>query len=131
MIGLDTNILVRYFARDDPYLTPKADALLDSLTSDRRGYIPTAVLVELAWTMDRSYRATRHEIIRIVGLLIESNDLVLESQSIVKSALRLFSTTVSDFADCLILRACQHAGCEYTETFDRKASRAIGMRLVT
>ena len=69
MIGLDTNILVRYFARDDPILTPVADALLDSLSEGTRGFVPTVVLVELIWTMDKRYGADASELIEIVEYL--------------------------------------------------------------
>lgn len=130
MIGLDTNILVRYFTRDDPIQTPVADALLDSLSDRRRGYVPTIVLAELVWTMDKRYGAGQPELVEIIEHLIESSDLVLESLAVVKSALRLFTSTSSDFADCLIHRSCHGAGCHHTATFDRKAARAIGMQLV-
>lgn len=129
MIGLDTNILVRYFARDDPILTPVADALLDSLSEGTRGFVPTVVLVELIWTMDKRYGADASELIEIVEYLTRSADLVVESDAVVQSALRLFVSTSIDFADCLILRTCQVAGCGHTATFDRKAARAIGMKL--
>ncbi|PLP99697.1 PIN domain-containing protein [Cupriavidus pauculus] len=129
MIGLDTNILVRYFARDDPVLTPVADALLDSLSDRTREFVPIVFLAELIWTMDKRYEADPPELIDIVEYLIRSSDLVLESQAVVKSALRLFESTYSDFADCLIERSCRSAGCRHTATFDRKAARAIGMKL--
>ncbi len=38
MIGLDTNVLVRYFAQDDPVQSRKASALIESLTAERPGY---------------------------------------------------------------------------------------------
>ncbi len=130
MIGLDTNILVRFFARDDPVLTPKADALLRSLAHGARGYVATVVLAELVWVMSRVYGAKQSEIVRIVEHLTGSEELVVESHVTVRSALKLFIATSSDFVDCLILRTCQSAGCDHTATFDRKASRTIGMRLI-
>ncbi|MCA3182912.1 MULTISPECIES: type II toxin-antitoxin system VapC family toxin [unclassified Cupriavidus] len=130
MIGLDTNILIRYFTRDDPVQTPVADALLDSLSDARRGYVPTVVLAELVWTMDKRYGAGQPELVEIIEYLIGSSDLILESCAVVKSALRLFTATSGDFADCLIHRSCQGAGCHHTATFDRKAARSIGMKLV-
>lgn len=130
MIGLDTNILVRFFAMDDPVQTPKAEALLRSLGRAMRGYVTTVVLAELVWVMRSLYGASHDDIVRIVGQLTCSEDLVVESPIIVKSALRLAITTSADFTDCLILRTCQGAWCDHTATFDHKASVAIGMRLV-
>ncbi|GJG98771.1 PIN domain-containing protein [Cupriavidus pauculus] len=129
MIGLDTNVLVRYFARDDPGLTPVADALLDSLSSRQRGFVPTVVLAELVWTMDRRYGADHPEIIEIIGHLVQSEELVLESRRVVQSALRLYVASCGDFADCLILRTCEDAGCDNLATFDRAARRLAGLNL--
>lgn len=130
MIGIDTNVLVRYFARDDARQTPSADALIDALSRASRGYVPVAVVVELVWTMGSHYGATRRDIARIVQHLVQSADLRLESEAIARDALRLFLLTSSDFPDCLILLACRNAGCHQTMTFDRKAAQSIGMKLV-
>ncbi|WP_019450072.1 type II toxin-antitoxin system VapC family toxin [Cupriavidus sp. BIS7] len=130
MIGLDASILVRYFAKDDPIQTPKAKALIDSLSDDRPGYVPVAALVELTWVMDARHKSERTEIQKVVQHLLDSDELNVESSAMVASALHLFVTSNVGFADCLILRACQDVGCRHTATFDRKASRAIGMSLV-
>ena len=39
MIGLDTNVLVRYVMQDDPKQALKATALIESLTDDNPGFI--------------------------------------------------------------------------------------------
>jgi predicted nucleic-acid-binding protein len=39
MIGLDTNVLVRYIAQDDPVQSPKAMRLIESLAADDPGYV--------------------------------------------------------------------------------------------
>jgi predicted nucleic-acid-binding protein len=131
MIGLDASILVRYFAGDDPIQTPKAEALINSLSEDEPGYVPVAALVELTWVMNCRHKSERTEIQRIIQYLLDSYDLHVESSVAVTSALHLFVRTNVSFADCLILRNCQAVGCRQTATFDRRASRAIGMRLVT
>lgn len=130
MIGLDTNILVRFFARDDPALTAKADKLMASLSRSSPGYVALAVLVELVRVMRRIRGATRAEIARIVEWLLRSRELVIESYAAVESAFLLFRATSGEFPDCLIHRSCQGAGCHHTATFDRKAARSIGMKLV-
>lgn len=130
MIGLDSSILVRFFAQDDPIQTPKADVVMRSLSPETVGYIPTVALAELIWVMGSNFGARRPVIARIVEHLIQSELLIVESKAVVKSALQLFIVSSSDFADCLILRTCQRIGCEHTTTFDRKASRMAGMRLI-
>jgi len=131
MIGLDASILVRYFAGDDPIQTPKAEALINSLSENKPGYVPIAALVELTWVMNCRLKSERTRLQKIVQYLLDSNDLHVESSAAVTSALHLFVETNAGFADCLILRTCQGIGCKQTATFDRRASREIGMRLVT
>lgn len=129
MIGIDTNILVRFLTRDDPVLTVKADALMASLSRSARGYVATAVVVELIRVVRRNHGATRAETAQIVEKLIASDELVVESRGNLESALQLLRTSSGEFPDCLILRACQNAGCHPTVTFDRQAARSIGMKL--
>ncbi|WP_454766622.1 PIN domain-containing protein [Cupriavidus campinensis] len=130
MIGLDANVLVRYFAKDDPVQTPRSIALLDSLSASRRGYIPLVALAEFAWVMGRRFAVKRVVLARIVSTLIESEEIVLESAETVSAALRLFQITTIGFADCLIIRAGQAVQCDYVATFDRSAARQGWMQLV-
>jgi len=126
MIGLDTNVLVRYFAQDDPVQAKKAGALIESLTPELPGYVTQVALVEVVWVLGRAYGAERVEI----ETLLRTKEVVVEAAETVWKALRLYAGSSADFADCLIERACNVAQCEYTATFDIKASKATGMRLI-
>lgn len=130
MIGLDTNILVRYIAQDDAAQSPIATRLIEALTDDAPGYVTLIVLVETIWVLQRNYRASREEIDRVIETLPRIQGLRIESAEIVWSALRLFRASGSDFADCLIARASLAAGCDYTATFDAKAGRLEGMKIL-
>ncbi|RZT36495.1 PIN domain-containing protein [Cupriavidus agavae] len=131
MIGLDSNIVLRFLARDDPRQTVRATAIMKSLSTSLRGFIPVAVLLEVVWTMRRQYGSDRASIARIVDYLIGCEELVVESSDVVKSALYLYRQKRGDFPDCLIMRACEAAGCSQTLTFDRRAAEGNGMRLVS
>jgi predicted nucleic-acid-binding protein len=129
MIGLDTNVVVRYLTHDDPVQTAAAMRVMDSLSSESPGFISLLVMAELIWVLESFYRFTRKEIEQTVETLLRSEELVLERAETVSQALRLFRASRADFADCLIER-CGHAlGCKDTITFDRKAA-AAGMRLI-
>ena len=52
MIGLDTNVLVRYIAQDDPKQSPKATRLIESFTVDAPGYVSVVAVVELVWVFE-------------------------------------------------------------------------------
>ena len=129
MIGLDTNILVRFIAQDHPAQTAAATKLVDSLSSDAPGYLPLIVLAELIWVLQFSYRFNKQEIESVVERLLRSRELLLEKKETVSQALTKFRTSRADFADCLIERCGHAAGCQHVLTFDKDAV-ASGMRLL-
>jgi predicted nucleic-acid-binding protein len=130
MIGLDTNVLVRYIAQDDQKQSPLATNLIDSLTSEAPGFIALVSLVELVWVMQGCYDATKEEVVNILRKVLQTKVLVVENAETVIKALNMFSQSKADFADCLIERSAVAAGCEYTATFDRDAAKSADMRLI-
>jgi predicted nucleic-acid-binding protein len=129
MIGLDTNVLVRYLTLDDARQTALASGILDSLSADSPGFVSLVVMVELVWVLESSYGFGKDRIIEMLEALLRSQELAVERADAVRQALRRFAGSRAGFADCVIERCCQEAGCAYTVTFDRKAAGA-GMRLI-
>ncbi|WP_442781518.1 PIN domain-containing protein [Collimonas fungivorans] len=130
MIGLDTNILVRYVAQDDPKQSPKATALIESLSDADPGFIGLVALVELVWVMQGCYQATKDEIVAVLEKLLRVRTFKIENAEIVLRALHVYARSNADFADCLLERSANNAGCLHTATFDSKAAKSAGMRLV-
>jgi len=130
MIGLDTNVLVRYVAQDDPKQSPKATRLIESLTADAPGYVGIVSVIELVWVLTACYALTRDEIGEILETLLRTKEIVVAQADIVWKALRLFKTDKADFADCMIEESANEAGCSYTATFDRDAAKHCGMKLI-
>ncbi|MGF6440118.1 PIN domain-containing protein [Paraburkholderia youngii] len=130
MIGLDTNVLVRYFAQDEPVQAGTATSLIESLTAERPGYITQVALVEVTWVLGRAYGAQRAEIAQVIETVLRTKELVVENAVTLWQALRLYAGSNADFADCLIERISHEAGCEYTATFDTRAAKTAGMRLI-
>lgn len=130
MIGLDTNVLVRYIAQDDAKQSSIATKVIESQCSaDQPGFIATVTLVELVWVVESCYGATRRDISAIVRQILESKQLLVQSAETVWKALYAFESGPADFADCLIERLAFAAGCSHTVTFDKAAARA-GMQLL-
>ena len=130
MIGLDTNILVRYVAQDDPKQSPKATRLIESLTADAPGYVSVVSVVELVWVLIGCYASTKGEVCEVLETLLRTKEIVVAHADTVWKALRLFKEGKADFADCLIERSANEAGCSHTTTFDRYAAKHCGMRLI-
>lgn len=130
MIGLDTNVLVRYIMQDDPQQSPKANRLIESLSADQPGYIPMVSVVELYWVLTSCYGLTRSQVGQALDLILRSKQLVVERADQVMRALRVFGQGQADLADSLIERAASGAGCTDTMTFDVGASKHAGMKLL-
>jgi predicted nucleic-acid-binding protein len=130
MIGLDTNVLVRYLTQDDPDQAARATRLVEQeLTEDAPGFIGLVVLVETAWVLQRIYRASTEEIRETVTDLLGSRAIVVENRDVVARALALSKKDSCGFADAISAASALSAGCDMVVTFDRRAVRA-GMTLV-
>ncbi len=129
MIGLDTNVLVRYVVQDDPDQSARATALVESLDDQRRGFVSVVVLVELAWVLRRAYGARPDDVHAVVDRLLRARELVVQDADVVRLALRL-AVAGADFPDAVISGVNAGAGCDTTVTFDVGASRHTGMRLL-
>jgi len=130
LIGLDTNILVRFFTHDDPCQVPHAERLMKSLTRTEPGWIALATILELVWVITSKAGGNRREVIPILDFLLARDEIVIEQSSVIESALQKFRSGNADFADCLIAASAAAAGCSRTVTFDRIAARDTGMQLI-
>ncbi|HEV2326083.1 MAG TPA: type II toxin-antitoxin system VapC family toxin [Terracidiphilus sp.] len=130
MTGLDTNILMRFFAQDDERQSPLADALMASLTPENPGWVGLATVLEFVWAMSRTMRVAKPAVCNALDRLLMLDSIVVEQDMIVASAVQRFRTTRADFADCLIAASARAAGCARTVTFDRLAARDAGMELI-
>jgi len=128
MIGLDTNVLVRYVTQDDPLQSPKASALIESLTTLSPGFVSLVSVVELVWVLQSCYQCLKQEVVTVLETLLRTREITIEHAEIIWQALRRFSANKADFADCLIERCGHAAGCEYTATFDIETAKAPGMK---
>lgn len=131
MIGLDANVLLRYFGQDDAQQSSQADAILDSLTADHPGWVGLAAILELVWVMTSVMGAGRVVIADTLEQLLAMNGMALEQASSVANAVQRFRSGKAEFADCLIAASAQNAGCDRTLTFDRIAARDAGMELIS
>lgn len=130
MIGLDTNVVVRFLTHDDPAQTHAAGKLIRSFSADSRGFLSLVVVAELVWVLQDSYDLNKEQIVRVLETLLRSKELLIERADLVAQALRKFIGGNADFTDCLIEQSGHEAECEYTVTFDRRAVSGAGMILL-
>jgi predicted nucleic-acid-binding protein len=125
MIGLDTNILVRYLAQDDPIQSPRAEDILGRLTEASPGFVSVVAMAETAWVLERSHGLNNHEIAEAVERILHVGTLVVENEQAVFTAIVLLKAGRGSFADALIGALGARAGCSRTLTFDRKAAARL------
>ena len=130
MTGLDTNVLVRYIMQDDRTQSAKATKLIEALTLNEPGCISLVSIVELFWVLTKSYDLSRGQVSQALGLLLRTKEIVVDRAEHVAKALRLYSASSADFADCLIEKISSGLGCERTVTFDIHAAKVAGMTLI-
>jgi predicted nucleic-acid-binding protein len=130
MIGLDTNILVRYFIKDDPEQTRLAVNLIYSLSLTEPGWIGLAIFMELDWVLNNVLKVKKDRVVEILDTLLTSRELVVENAGTVREALHLYRSRNTDFSACLIAASARAVGCSKTVTFDGVAARDAGMELL-
>ena len=130
MIGLDTNVVVRYLMQDDPRQSRRATQVIEALTVDEPAFLPIVTIVELVWVLESSYELTRTQVAQALAGLLDSRELRVDRAEIVAQAMRTYRDGKADFAHALIARLSHDAGCEATLTFDTVAVRDAGMRAI-
>jgi predicted nucleic-acid-binding protein len=131
MIGLDTNILIRYLTQDDPVQAATATEILERrLTPKNHGFVSVIAMVETVWVLDRAYDLTAQEIAAAVERLLQVEVLAIENEQEVFTAMIALKQGRGSFADALIAELGARVGCTRTLTFDQKAARHPGFELV-
>lgn len=118
MIGLDTNVLVRYITRDDEQQWQKAVEIIES---GRKCFISNIVLCELVWVLrGKSYQFSKDEILQALEMMMQSAVFEYENRTAVYQALQRSKQGSGDFSDYLIGAIARQLDCQETVTFDKK-----------
>lgn len=130
MIGLDTNVIIRYIMQDDPgQVAAAVDVIEGKLSHDNPGFITLIVLVETVWVLKTVYRIPKAGLVAVLDSLLTTGQLRVESSESVFRALRAYRARTGDFSDALIAAVGAANGCSETLTFDRRAAN-VGMSLL-
>lgn len=132
MIGLDTNVVVRYLTQDDPKQSSIATRFLENeLTREEPGFISLVVLAEIVWVLVSLYAVDRGGVAEILAGLLTTEQLRLESTDLVWRAKRRYEESKAEFSDALIMECTLAAACEQAVTFDKAAASTAGLDLLT
>jgi predicted nucleic-acid-binding protein len=127
MIGIDTNVLVRFLVRDDePQFQRALKLIRREISAGRQVFVSLLVLLEAEWVLRSRYNLRKQEIVEVVSGLLEAADVQFEDEPAVEEALFVWKDNAVGFADCLISARNRRLGCDSTATFDARASRLPG-----
>jgi len=129
VIALDTNVLVRAFAGDDPRQTPIARAFMSELTEESPGFISLIVVVELYWVLRRALGVPADAVHSMFDAVMRAVELEIEDGESVNEALEQ-ARRGADFADALIDATSRLYGATRTVTFDRDAAERFGWHVL-
>lgn len=119
MLGLDTNVLVRYLTQDDVVQSQKASEIIESeCTKESPGFINSIVICELVWVLSRAYRYKKKDICMVLKRLFTCSEIMLENSDVAWGALHEYENGSADFADYLLSKINRVNGAETTITFD-------------
>lgn len=133
MRGLDTNVLLRYLAADEPPFYALASRFLaEAEESGETLFLSTVALCEILWTLKGPrYRLDRAAQAMVVEGLLSRKLLIVEDGDVVRAALEDFRSGRGDFADYVIGRHSRRSGCSDTVTFDQALTTDEGFTLLT
>lgn len=132
MIGIDTNVLLRFLLADDPQQFETVKAFVSARSLEDPAFVSLLVIAETAWVLKRQYRYSNMAIASALSRLLPSEQFVFEDEDFLDGLFEDEQTSASDLSDCIVAHLARRAGCRTTLTFDRKAaSRVPGMELLT
>ena len=127
MLGVDTNVLVRYLTRDDQPQYEKARRLIDrEVAKGEPILVSLLVMLETEWVLRSRYEMAKAGVITAFSALLDAADLKIEDEPSVEAAVYSWKDSAADFADCLIEARNRRLGCRATATFDGRALKLAG-----
>ena len=127
MLGVDTNVLVRYLTRDDQPQYEKARRMIDrEVAKGAPVLVSLLVLLETEWVLRTRYELAKAEIVTAFSALLDTADLTFEDEPSVETAVYSWKDSAADFAHCLIEARNRRLGCRATATFDVRALKLAG-----
>lgn len=130
MIGIDTNVLVRFLVDDDPHQNRLARKFLADRGPDDPVFVSAITVVETVWVLNRTLGYPMADIVGMLRSLLASDGLVIEYGQELGFVVGDQGAPQAELADYLIAWSGVAAGCSRTVTFDKRAAALPHMELL-
>ncbi|MGA2848185.1 MAG: type II toxin-antitoxin system VapC family toxin [Terracidiphilus sp.] len=126
MIGLDTNVLLRYLTQDDPKQSPRATEIIEQrLTEQEPGFVSIVSILEIVWVLKSLFKRSRQQIANDIEMLLAADTLEVQNEQEVYYAVVSLRNGIGTFEDALIGSLGAWRGCSATVTFDEGAAKRL------
>jgi predicted nucleic-acid-binding protein len=126
MIGLDTNVLLRYLTQDDQTHSPRAREIVERrLTEQDPGFVSLVTILEVVWVLKSLFKRSRQEIANDIEMLLAADTLEVQNEQEVYYAVVSLRSGIGSFEDALIGSLGVWRGCLATLTFDEDAAKRL------
>ena len=132
MMGLDTNVLLRYLAQDDPKQSARATEIVEQrLTEQEPGFVSLVTILEVVWVLKSLFKRSRQDIANDIEMLLAADTLEVQNEQEVYLAVVALRNGSGTFEDALIGALGVWRGCSATLTFDEGAAKRLhGFQLI-
>lgn len=130
MIGIDTNVVLRWLLDDSIAHPDEQDAMQASkvadlvLDSNKTFLVNHVVIAEAIWIAVQKVDRRKDKVVEVMNRLVNAGNVVVDNPKVVNAALLSFEKSPGDFADHLIGEINHSLGCTTTLTFDKAASKS-------
>jgi predicted nucleic-acid-binding protein len=128
MIGLDTNVLARYYVADsgDAEAQRQRQAARRLIESGQPLMVSKTVVLEFEWVMRGYYGFAQSEVASVLRHLLGLVQVTVEDRDVVERALAQCDAGI-DFADAL--HHASYRACQSVATFDDRKFARLAKRL--
>jgi predicted nucleic-acid-binding protein len=132
MIGLDTNVLLRYLVQDDPVQSPQATEVIERrLTEEQPGFVSLVCVLEIVWVLGTLYKRSRAEVANHIEMILAADTLEVQNEQEVYQGVIALRSGSGSFEDALIGALGSWRGCSAVLTFDQDAAKRLnGFHLI-
>jgi predicted nucleic-acid-binding protein len=126
VIGLDTNVILRYLVQDDPVQSPRATEIITRRLSEQEpGFISLVTILEVVWVLKSLYKRSRQEVANDVEMILAADTLEVQNEQQVYHAVVALRNGTGTFEDALIGSLGIWRGCPAKLTFDERAAQRL------
>lgn len=132
MMGLDTNLLVRYLTQDDPRQAAIAAREIEAAAEQGETLlIQPLVLCELVGVLESAYKLPKADILAALGQILKTAQFEIADRDAVAHALADSRGGRGDFSDHYLGRANAAGGAPVTLIFDKALRDCPRFRVLT